>query len=189
MGPVMNILLAIVVMAVVLYQGAQLPAFEQQPVVIGTFAAQFGCRTRRPEARATASSPSTARRSRRGNSSRWRSSRRPSGKSRLATCATASTAPSTWFPDAQGKFEMGDIGVQPVVHPEVVAVSKGQPAEEAGLQGGDVVLAAGGENRHRLRAPARGDQVAFPPAAADDGEARRPRAWTSSSRRGRSATR
>ena len=37
MGPVMNILLALVVMAVVLYQGAQLPAFEQQPVVIGTF--------------------------------------------------------------------------------------------------------------------------------------------------------
>ena len=38
MGPVMNIVLALVVMAVVLYQGAQVPAFEQQPVVIGTFA-------------------------------------------------------------------------------------------------------------------------------------------------------
>src|SRR3954451_4192165 len=37
MGPVMNLLLALVVMAVVLYQGTQVPAFEQQPVVIGGF--------------------------------------------------------------------------------------------------------------------------------------------------------
>src|ERR687883_424239 len=35
MGPVMNIVLAVVVMSVVLYQGAQVPAFDQLPVVIG----------------------------------------------------------------------------------------------------------------------------------------------------------
>ena len=35
MGPVMNLALAVIVMAVVLYQGAQLPAFESQPVVVG----------------------------------------------------------------------------------------------------------------------------------------------------------
>src|SRR5918994_3566812 len=33
MGPVMNILLAFIVMALVLYQGANVPAFEHQPVV------------------------------------------------------------------------------------------------------------------------------------------------------------
>src|SRR3954467_15776633 len=38
MGPIMNLLLALVVMTVVFYQGAQVPAFERQPVVIGTFA-------------------------------------------------------------------------------------------------------------------------------------------------------
>src|SRR5262245_38186120 len=37
MGPVMNLVLAVVVMAVVFYQGAQVPLYEQQPVVIGTF--------------------------------------------------------------------------------------------------------------------------------------------------------
>jgi regulator of sigma E protease len=37
MGPVMNVVLALVVMTVVLYQGAQVPLFDQQPVVIGTF--------------------------------------------------------------------------------------------------------------------------------------------------------
>ena len=35
MGPVMNLALAVVVMALVLYQGAPGPAFEQQPVVVG----------------------------------------------------------------------------------------------------------------------------------------------------------
>src|SRR3954470_11666155 len=36
MGPVMNLLLAVVVMAVVLYQGAPSPLFFEQPVVIGS---------------------------------------------------------------------------------------------------------------------------------------------------------
>src|SRR4051794_32681468 len=38
MGPVMNIVLALVVMAVVFYQGAQVPLYEKQPAVIGSFA-------------------------------------------------------------------------------------------------------------------------------------------------------
>src|SRR5689334_1456058 len=38
MGPVMNVILAIVVMAVVFYQGAEVPLYEQQPVVVGGFA-------------------------------------------------------------------------------------------------------------------------------------------------------
>jgi regulator of sigma E protease len=42
-GPIMNLVLAVVVMAVVLYQGAPVPLYEQQPVVIGTFSS---CRTR-----------------------------------------------------------------------------------------------------------------------------------------------
>ena len=38
MGPAMNIILAIVVMTVVLYQGAEVPAYDQQPPVVGTVA-------------------------------------------------------------------------------------------------------------------------------------------------------
>src|SRR5687767_8646060 len=34
MGPVMNLVLALIVMTVVLYQGADVPAFEQQPMVV-----------------------------------------------------------------------------------------------------------------------------------------------------------
>ena len=46
MGPVMNIVLAVIVMAVVLYQGAQVPAYETQPVVVGTFARDSVARRR-----------------------------------------------------------------------------------------------------------------------------------------------
>src|SRR5262245_6668745 len=37
MGPVMNLLLAVVVMTVVFYKGAQVPLYEQQSVVVGSF--------------------------------------------------------------------------------------------------------------------------------------------------------
>src|SRR5437868_8494662 len=39
MGPIMNLVLAVVVMTVVLYQGAPVPAFDQKPVVVGAFTA------------------------------------------------------------------------------------------------------------------------------------------------------
>ena len=47
MGPVMNLVLAVVVMALVLYQGARVPAFDQQPVVVGSFQRQVGGQSRR----------------------------------------------------------------------------------------------------------------------------------------------
>ena len=50
MGPVMNLLLALIVMALVYYQGAQCRQFEQQPVVIGTFAQDSVAAEGRPQA-------------------------------------------------------------------------------------------------------------------------------------------
>src|SRR5258705_8791856 len=38
-GPTMNLLLAVLVLAVVLYQGAEVPAYEDQPPVVGAVAA------------------------------------------------------------------------------------------------------------------------------------------------------
>jgi regulator of sigma E protease len=153
MGPVMNIVLALVVMAVVLYQGAQVPAFEQQPVVIGSFASEtspavkaglkIGDRVLSIDGRAVET---------------WE-------QFSLAIVSKARRDVSVGFvrngqneslivvPEAQGKFEMGDIGIQPQVHPEVLAVEPGKPAASAGLQKGDVVLAAGDEkdiSRERL---------------------------------------
>jgi regulator of sigma E protease len=49
-------------------------------------------------------------------------------------------------PDAEGKFEIGRIGVFPKVHPRVQTVRHGDPAEAAGVKPGDVVIAVNGES-------------------------------------------
>ena len=41
MGPIMNLVLALVVMSVVFYQGADAPKYKTEPVVIGTFKGEF----------------------------------------------------------------------------------------------------------------------------------------------------
>jgi regulator of sigma E protease len=56
-------------------------------------------------------------------------------------------------PSAQGKYEFGDVGVMPIMHPQISALTRDSPAQAAGLQPGDVVLGAAGENgvsRERL---------------------------------------
>jgi regulator of sigma E protease len=145
MGPVMNILLAFVVMAAVLYRGAQVPIFEQQTVVIGAFAPdsvaqraglKIGDRIVTIDGKPVDT---------------WEDFSMaivPKAKREVAIGYVRGNqaAAVSLVPDAQGKFEMGDIGVQPVVHPQVVAISKGQPADEGGLKAGDIVNAANGES-------------------------------------------
>ena len=77
MGPAMNLLLAFVLTAVVLYQGAEVPAYEDQPVVVGAVtasspAAKAGIQPRRPHRRGRPTAASTP-----GTSSTWRSGRVP----------------------------------------------------------------------------------------------------------------
>ena len=48
-------------------------------------------------------------------------------------------------PPSQSRFEIGDIGVLPDVHPHLQSVSPGEPAERAGLKAGDVILAVDGQ--------------------------------------------
>ena len=144
MGPVMNILLAIIVMAVVLYQGAQLPAFEQKPVVIGSFAPSSVAERAglRPGDRIVSIDGKSVETWEQFSMAIVSKAKREVS---IGYVRNGQQGTVTLVPDAQGKFEMGDIGVQPVVHPEVVALSKGEPAEEAGLHPADIVLAAGGE--------------------------------------------
>jgi regulator of sigma E protease len=62
-------------------------------------------------------------------------------------------------PTAVTRYEIGDIGIGPVMRPQVVGVNPGSPAERGGLRDGDVILAVGGERqlaedkvRERIRA-------------------------------------
>ena len=144
MGPVMNLVLAVVVMALVLYQGARVPAFDREPVVVGSFldnsvakAAGMlpGDRILTVDGRAVET---------------WESfSYEIAGKGKrqvsIEVIRDGKVVTLPMVPAAEGKFEMGNIGVLPVMHPEVMGVERGAPADEAGLRPGDVVLATGGE--------------------------------------------
>jgi regulator of sigma E protease len=144
MGPVMNLLLALVVMAAVLYQGAQVAAFEQEPVVVGSF---------RPDSAAAAAGLQPGDRILMVDGVRvpnWedfsmiilsKAKRQVS----LVIERNGQTIEKQIVPTAVGKFEMGEIGILPVVRPQLITTTEGEPAHQAGLRPGDVVLAVGSE--------------------------------------------
>ena len=142
MGPVMNLLLAVVVMAVVLYQGAQVPAYAQQSVVIGSFAdksvgaeagLKVGDRVMTVDGKPV------------DNWDQFASAILTKAKRQVALGVVRDGKPLqlTVVPAAQGKYELGDIGILPVVHPQIEEIVPGQPAEAAGLKKGDVILGVG----------------------------------------------
>jgi regulator of sigma E protease len=144
MGPLMNLGLAFIVMAIVLYQGAQLPAYEQQPVVIGQVttgspAEQAGLKAGdrviaidgQPvadwefllnEVLPKANKPIT-----------------------LGVRRDGQLVDVRVTPKGVGKFDAGDIGILPVMHPQITAVNGGEAAHKAGLQADDVIMAVAGE--------------------------------------------
>ncbi len=144
MGPVMNLVLAVLVMAAVLYQGATVPAFEQEPVVVGSF-------LKDSVAQAAGVQPGDRILTIDGRTiDTWEVfSMVIAGKAKRQVTVQIDRGGKPvelhMVPAAEGKFEIGTIGVVPVMHPEVVAVEKGTPADEAGLHPRDVVVAAGGE--------------------------------------------
>ena len=141
MGPIMNLVLAVIVMAVVLYQGALVPAFEQQAVVIGGFAegsvgAKAGLKA--GDKIVTVDGKPVATWDQFAMAILPKANREVN----LGFVRGGQTGQITVVPQGQGKYELGDIGVQPAIHPTVVDFSPGSPAAEAGLQNGDVILAA-----------------------------------------------
>jgi regulator of sigma E protease len=152
MGPVMNLALAFLVMALVLYQGAQLPAFEQQPPVVGSF-------DDHAVAKAAGVLPGDRILSVDGKPvDTWEQFQMAVvGKAKREVTFTIDRGGRPvdikMVPASQGKYEFGDVGIRPVMHPQISAITRDSPALESGLQPGDVVLAAAGEkdvSRDRL---------------------------------------
>ena len=147
MGPVMNLLLAFALTAVVLYQGADVPVYIDQPPIVGAV---------------LANSPAAAADIRPGDRIMTVADRRVDtweqlflavglrpnrettvGLLRNGLDITRTVTPTT--PSNQSRFESGDIGVLPNVHPRIPSVVPNEPAAKAGVKAGDVVLAVDGE--------------------------------------------
>ncbi len=140
MGPVMNLLLAVVVLAFVLYQGADVPAFRDMPPVIGAVepgspAAAAGLKSGDLVLRVDGTAVAT-----------WDDFFIDvAGKARrevsLLVRRDQRTLDVQVVPQPQGQYEVGDIGVRPNTHPSIPSVVPGDPADKAGIRPGDVVYA------------------------------------------------
>jgi regulator of sigma E protease len=147
MGPAMNLVLAFVLTAVVLYQGVEMPAFLDQPVVIGSVqpdspAEKGGLR---PGDRIISVADRDV--------DTWEHfsiaiGTRPNREVSLKLLRSGrqlTTTVTPIVPPAQSRFEIGDIGVLPDVHPNVSRLNPGEPADRAGLKVGDEILAVNGQ--------------------------------------------
>jgi regulator of sigma E protease len=144
MGPAMNVLLAVVLMWIVLMQGDREPSFLYRAPKVGAVAAGSPAErggVRPGDVIATVSG-------RRVDT--WEQFSMAIGtKARrevaIEVVRDGRTVALTVTPDAQTKYEIGDIGVFPDVHPSIVQIVAGEAAERGGLKPGDVVLAFNGQ--------------------------------------------
>jgi regulator of sigma E protease len=147
MGPAMNLLLAFALTAVVLYQGVEMPAFLDQPVVIGEV--QQGSPGEKAGVRAGDRIISVADH----DVDTWEQfsiaiGTRPNREVALKLLRNGrqiSTTVTPLVPPGQSRFEIGDIGVLPDTHPNVSRLNPGEPADRAGLKVGDIILAVDGK--------------------------------------------
>jgi regulator of sigma E protease len=146
MGPVMNIALALLLTAVVLYQGVEKGAYENQPPVVGVVTPDSVAS--RADIKPGDRIVSVAGRP----VSTWEQflvavGTKPDREVELGLLRDGLEQTRRVTPAVirQNRFEFGDIGVLPNVHPFVRSVQLGGAAEAAGIKTGDVVLAVNGQ--------------------------------------------
>jgi len=144
-GPAMNILLALIVMTFVIYQGATVPAFEQQAPIVGRVlpdspAQQAGIRPGDVIVSVAGSEVET------WEQLQLRVLPRANREVEVIVSRDGERQRLTVVPEAQTKYEIGDIGIAPDIHPQLTQVMAGSPAAAAGLQAGDIILAANGRD-------------------------------------------
>ena len=145
MGPVMNLALALVVMAFVLYHnGANVPAFAREPVIVGSVDADS------PAAKAGIQPGDHITEVASVRVDAWEDfgletvtkANRPIT---LTIVRQGKTIEQEIVPVGRGKYDEGVTGLKPVVRPQVVGVQPGEPAQESGLRAGDVILSVDGQ--------------------------------------------
>lgn len=144
MGPAMNIVLAVVVMTFVLYQGVDVPLYESEPPVVGAVAEgsaaeQVGIRVGDRIVSVAGRVVET-----------WEEllqEVRPRAEREITVAVRNADGVRELrvTPDSQTSFELGDLGISPVMRPQIRSVAAGQPAAAAGIEAGDVITAVEGE--------------------------------------------
>ncbi len=144
MGPVMNILLAVVLMWIVLMQGARVPVFLDRPAVVGAVetgspAERAGIRPGDRIVRVDGDAVPT-----------WEAlsmeiGSRPNRRIPIDIVRGGERLRLSVTTDSRTKYDVGDIGVYPDVHPTIGEVVPGDPAEKGGLKAGDVILSFNGQ--------------------------------------------
>jgi regulator of sigma E protease len=144
MGPVMNLVLAVVVMTFVLYQGAEVPDYEDAPPVIGTVVdgsaadgagVEVGDRIVSVDGSAVAT---------------WRQvlvEALPQANQALSVeirSETGQLQTVMMTPDSEATSMAAVLGVGPAMEPQIRSVTPGQPAAVAGVLAGDVIEALEG---------------------------------------------
>ena len=143
-GPAMNIILAVVVMAAVLAQGAEVPIYQDQPPVIGAIQpdspAEQGGLQPGDRILTIAGDPVET----------WEDlfiavGTRPDRDIAVTYVRGGQAQSITVRTTSETQYEIGNLGVLPDMNPVVAVLESGWPAEAAGLRVRDVVLAINGE--------------------------------------------
>lgn len=150
-GPVMNIVLAVVLLAGILMQGAEVLAYLDRPAVVG--AVQEGS----PAEKAGIQPGDTITKFGSADVRTWEHlemavAARPEKEVEVTILRGGREERLKIRPDLtelrtrnDARFEVGTIGVLPDVYPSVASFVAGKPAETSGLKPGDVILAINGE--------------------------------------------
>jgi regulator of sigma E protease len=141
-GPAMNVLLAIVLLAGVRSQGADVPLYESSAPRIGTI------KTDSPAAKADLQSGDLIVSVDGVPVPTWEAFHmavmpRARRELRLAVERNGQPLEVRVTPDAFGRYEIGDLGVEPILRPQITQVTEG-PAMRAGVVSNDVVVAVNG---------------------------------------------
>lgn len=143
-GPVMNIILALVVMTFVLYQGASEPAYLSEPPRIGSIAPKSAAERvglKRGDLIVNVAGRDIATWDQLDMAIAPRAGRELD----IVIERDGNRQTIKVTPDSRTKYEMGDLGVIPLVQAQLLLVNPGEQAEKAGLKVGDVVLALNGK--------------------------------------------
>lgn len=146
MGPVMNIVLALVLTAFVLYRGAEVSVYEDQPPVVGVVTA--GSAAERAGIRPGDRILSVA-----GHAvGTWEELFINIGTRQdreiavdLVRDGRAMTLRVTPTTAGQSRFEFGEIGVLPDTHPRLLSLVPGDPGARSGLKAGDIIVSVDGK--------------------------------------------